>query len=77
MAAESLRDVEDLERYYASPHDIGYQYTGIFQGIHILSRKMGILTGQLDNPALNSLLVHPAVLDTGLQGLLAAMGWVS
>ena len=70
----ALASVEDLERYYASLRDIGYQYTGVFQGIHSLSRKMGIATGQLHNPALNGLLVHPAVLDTGLQGLLAAMG---
>ncbi|KAJ5741898.1 hypothetical protein N7533_011307 [Penicillium manginii] len=66
--------VEDLEGYYRSLRDIGYQYTGDFQGIHSLSRKMGIATGQLHNPALQGLLVHPAVLDTGLQGLLAAMG---
>ncbi|CAI7674872.1 unnamed protein product [Penicillium manginii] len=70
----ALASVEDLEGYYRSLRDIGYQYTGDFQGIHSLSRKMGIATGQLHNPALQGLLVHPAVLDTGLQGLLAAMG---
>ncbi|KAJ5178976.1 hypothetical protein N7492_002186 [Penicillium capsulatum] len=46
----------------------------ISRGIRSLSRKMGIATGQLHNPALEGYLVHPAVLDTGLQGLLAAMG---
>lgn len=69
-----LASVQDLERYYASLCDLGYQYTGAFQGIHSLSRRMGIATGQLHNPGLEDLLVHPAVLDTGLQGLLAALG---
>lgn len=70
----ALASVEDLENYYSSLRDIGYQYTGDFQGIHRLSRRMGLATGQLHNPALKDLLVHPAVLDTGLQGLLAALG---
>jgi NAD(P)-dependent dehydrogenase (short-subunit alcohol dehydrogenase family)/SAM-dependent methyltransferase/acyl carrier protein len=70
----ALTGVEDLEGYYTSLREIGYQYTGVFRGIHSLSRKMGIASGQLHNPLLSGLLVHPAVLDTGLQGLLAAMG---
>ncbi|GAB1211417.1 hypothetical protein ATERTT37_000531 [Aspergillus terreus] len=69
-----LADVTDMEEYYASLRTLGYEYTGVFQGIHSLSRKMGIATGQVYNPALTGFLIHPAVLDTGLQGLLAAAG---
>ncbi|KAL5365797.1 hypothetical protein BJX96DRAFT_169398 [Aspergillus floccosus] len=69
-----LAEVTDMEDYYASLRTLGYEYTGVFQGIGSLSRKMGVATGQLYNPALNDFLIHPAALDSGLQGLLAAVG---
>ncbi|POS75592.1 polyketide synthase/peptide synthetase [Diaporthe helianthi] len=69
----------DTDEFYGSISAIGFGYTGPFQGISRLRRRNGRASGTVVDsvpfdPATDRtrLLVHPAVLDSALQGVFAA-----
>ncbi|KAJ5657110.1 type I iterative polyketide synthase [Penicillium longicatenatum] len=67
----------EIDDFYSWLAQIGYGYTGDFQGITSLSRQKDVSSGQminLGNIKESSFLLHPAMLDTSLQMLLGAMG---
>ncbi|GFF37076.1 lovastatin nonaketide synthase [Aspergillus udagawae] len=71
---EDMRPV-DINGFYQSLRRIGYRYSGPFQCITSLSRKLDASSGKLTNLA-SSLQFHPAVLDASLQMLLAALSTI-
>jgi hybrid polyketide synthase/nonribosomal peptide synthetase ACE1 len=67
------------ERFYTSLLDMGYMYSGYFQGLSMLERKLGIASGQVDIVPVDSdeqlYLVHPATLDSALQSIILAYSY--
>ncbi|RAL06443.1 non-reducing polyketide synthase pyr2, partial [Aspergillus ibericus CBS 121593] len=63
----------NINSFYACLDRFGLGYSGAFRGLKALTRQMdgsmGIVSG---NDLTTSLLLHPATLDSSLQGLLAA-----
>ncbi|GKZ20460.1 type I Iterative Polyketide synthase (PKS) [Aspergillus brasiliensis] len=63
----------DIPAFYASLERLGLNYSGPFQGVKALARQsdgsMGIVSGA---ELSSSLLLHPAIIDSSLQTLLAA-----
>lgn len=70
--ATGLRPV-DIDEFYSSLEQLGYGYNGDFRGIVSMARKQNISDGIMRSLE-SSLLLHPAVMDTGLQSLFAALG---
>lgn len=70
--APALKAV-DIDEFYSSLAKLGYGYGGQFRGIVSMARKKDVSDGMLENPA-SSLLLHPAIMDAGLQTLFAALG---
>ncbi len=61
----------DHADFYASLSRLDYQYTGPFRALSGLERKLGFVTGYIDNEP-SRMLVHPAVLDAAFQSILLA-----
>ncbi|KID61511.1 Highly reducing polyketide synthase aurA [Metarhizium brunneum] len=64
----------ETDEFYASLGKLGYGYTDLFRGITQLTRKLNTSRGLLNNVESDSLLLHPATMDCGLQCLLGAIG---
>nr|A0A4P8WAE5.1 RecName: Full=Polyketide synthase-nonribosomal peptide synthetase pyiS; Short=PKS-NRPS pyiS; AltName: Full=Pyrichalasin H biosynthesis cluster protein A; AltName: Full=Pyrichalasin H synthase [Pyricularia grisea]QCS37521.1 PyiS [Pyricularia grisea] len=67
----------ESDRFYNVLDDIGLGYTGPFRALSGLQRKLGKATGRIKNPASSKLwrkplLVHPAMLDAGIQSIMLA-----
>lgn len=66
----------DAERFYNSVSELGFGYTGPFQALSGLSRKMDEATGMIAVPteaaADSALIVHPASLDGAIQSIMLA-----
>lgn len=66
----------DHDLFYSSLHSLGYHYSGPFQSLSSIRRRLGFATAVL--PAYHeashedSMLVHPTTLDTLFQGVFAA-----
>ncbi|KAL5337968.1 polyketide synthase dehydratase-domain-containing protein [Aspergillus crustosus] len=73
----SLSDV-DPNSFYTHLKSIGLVYTGLFRGLVTIQRKKDVGTGHILNTdnfdPQSGLLVHPALLDTLLHGLVPAAG---
>lgn len=70
----------DVDRFYCSLADLGYQYTGSFRCLSGMKRKFGAATALVVNPSSSTdpnhpLIMHPAMLDSALQALLLAYSW--
>ncbi|KAL4902108.1 hypothetical protein BDW74DRAFT_181271 [Aspergillus multicolor] len=64
----------NVDEYYSTLSDLGLGYSGTFQRITSLCRKMGYSSGAISPPPpLHDTLVHPALLDAAFQALPAAM----
>ncbi|GLA70627.1 type I Iterative Polyketide synthase (PKS) [Aspergillus tubingensis] len=63
----------DITEFYASLKSLGLGYNGPFQGLKALTRQASGSTGIVSGTELgSSLLLHPAIIDSSLQALLAA-----
>ncbi|RYP08472.1 hypothetical protein DL764_001898 [Monosporascus ibericus] len=58
--------------FYSASRDLGYQWAGPFVALDNLERKLGTSTGFLNIAESSALLIHPALLDAALQGILLA-----
>jgi len=72
-------DVE-TNRFYSALANVGYSYSGAFQGLSSLKRKLGHASGlikvaSLLGPKEEDLLVHPATLDCALQSIILAYSY--
>ncbi|KAK2753624.1 Type I Iterative PKS [Arachnomyces sp. PD_36] len=70
--AAGLKEI-DVDEFYSTLAELGYGYCGLFRGIVSMARKHEFSEGIIE-VADSSLLLHPAVMDTGLQSLFAAAG---
>ncbi|QKX61835.1 uncharacterized protein TRUGW13939_08991 [Talaromyces rugulosus] len=65
-------DVNDVYSFFDK---LGYSYTGPFRGIQSISRKKDNACAELSNDLSSSnILLHPTVMDTTLQTMIAALG---
>ncbi|KKK24446.1 hypothetical protein ARAM_006066 [Aspergillus rambellii] len=64
----------DADEFYAALSELGYGYTGPFQSITHLERKLNYSSGTFEAPTCD-LLVHPAMLDMAFQALFAAVSY--
>ncbi|KAK5635554.1 hypothetical protein RRF57_011266 [Xylaria bambusicola] len=67
----------DTDLFYESIDALGYNYSGQFKGLSTLERKMNESVGYIAHPISAGgsdppLVVHPAVLDNAIQGILLA-----
>ncbi|KAJ5682101.1 uncharacterized protein N7477_002041 [Penicillium maclennaniae] len=66
----------DAERFYNSVTELGFGYTGPFQALSGLSRKMDEAAGMIAVPTNDSaeaaLIIHPASLDAAIQSVMLA-----
>ncbi|KAK2774117.1 Type I Iterative PKS [Emmonsiellopsis sp. PD_33] len=75
-----MADVEKVN-FYSALKDLGYDYSGSFQGLSSIKRKLGRGAGLVSRPIDNlhwseeNLLVHPAMLDTAFQSIFLAHSW--
>lgn len=72
----NLTDIE-TNQFYSSLRKLGYEYSGVFEPLSSLQRKLGWATGYVsshhhhgDNDG--PLLVHPGMLDAAIQSILLA-----
>lgn len=71
----------NVDQFYESLGEVGYQYSDSFRALSSLKRKLGRVAGHVANPVENAhwseedLLVHPAMLDATIQSLLLAHSW--
>ncbi|KAI1358638.1 hypothetical protein F5Y08DRAFT_321392, partial [Xylaria arbuscula] len=76
--AYNLVDV-DPTRFYTDLSRIGYEYSSPFQGVSAIRRKpgysTGLLTDQSDSNWEDNVVVHPGILDSGLQAAFAAVSF--
>ena len=63
----------DINEFYAYLTKIGYGYDGPFKSMRSIERKVSRATGDLANQIDSPFIVHPALMDTGLQALFAAL----
>ena len=63
------------ERFYSVLDEIGYNYSGDFQGLHSLRRRLGFGTGSIRRAHKHQMLVDPAILDAGIQSIILAFCW--
>ncbi|PYH98773.1 ketoacyl-synt-domain-containing protein [Aspergillus ellipticus CBS 707.79] len=64
----------DIDNFYASLERLGLGYSGLFRGLQVLTRHTNGSMGMISNSDMtSSLLLHPAIVDSSLQALLAAM----
>ncbi|KAL4757023.1 uncharacterized protein BDW70DRAFT_171762 [Aspergillus foveolatus] len=64
----------DPEYFYGALSELGYGYTGPFQSMTTLRRKLNYSSGTFEAPA-SDLLIHPALLDLAFQALFAAVSY--
>ncbi|KAE8358146.1 hypothetical protein BDV27DRAFT_163862 [Aspergillus caelatus] len=68
----------DMDAFYEHLGTLGHGYTDLFRGMHSVRRKQGASSGCIWNPCQQDpqsmLIIHPALMDTLLQGLLPASG---
>jgi hybrid polyketide synthase/nonribosomal peptide synthetase ACE1 len=64
----------DVEHFYGALSELGYGYTGPFQSMTTLRRKLNYSSGTFEAPA-SDLLIHPALLDLAFQALFAAVSY--
>ncbi|CAH0054721.1 unnamed protein product [Clonostachys solani] len=65
----------DAKSLYSCLEDLGYGYSGLFQGLHETKRRMNEASGLIAVPEYtdeNQLIAHPATLDCALQAVLLA-----
>ena len=77
-AANNFIDT-DPSYFYSGLADLGYGYTGMFNGINQLQRTNGMAKGNLtvapdEDSAPQNWIIHPASLDIASQGIFAAVG---
>ncbi|KAM0230168.1 hypothetical protein ACHAP5_011436 [Fusarium lateritium] len=66
----------DVERFYTSLADIGLEYSGEFKHLDSIERQLGLATASACHITPDfSALIHPAVLDSAFQSILAACCW--
>ncbi|KAI1176375.1 beta-ketoacyl synthase domain-containing protein [Nemania sp. FL0916] len=69
----------EKERFYTSLSSIGYMYSGYFQGLSSIERKLGTAAGLVDivpeEAGHSPFLVHPATLDSALQSIILAYSY--
>ncbi|KAL9095162.1 MAG: hypothetical protein Q9165_002418 [Trypethelium subeluteriae] len=69
----------DIDKFYTSLSDVGYEYTGPFRALSDVRRRYNFATGFVQRPSSRNLeealLVHPALLDPSFQALLAGYSW--
>lgn len=75
----NLVDVPE-DRFYGALEELGYNYSGDFRALSCIRRKLdfskaSILIPPQDDNGLEPFLLHPALLDSALQGLVAAYCW--
>ncbi len=71
-----MLDVES-DRFYNVLNDLGLGHSGPFRALSGLKRKLGKATGHIQNPGSSKLwrkplLVHPGMLDAGIQSIMLA-----
>ncbi|KAI0817254.1 PKS-NRPS hybrid [Xylaria sp. FL0064] len=71
-----MLDIES-DRFYNVLGDLGFGYSGPFRALTDLKRKLGRAQGHIQNPEAsrvyrNPLLIHPAMLDAGIQSIMLA-----
>lgn len=71
-------DDENVDELYSFWRQLGYEYEDLFRGITKYGRKKDWATGLMTNASLmdpdSGLIMHPVMMDTLLQGFLAAIG---
>ncbi|KAI0194230.1 beta-ketoacyl synthase domain-containing protein [Astrocystis sublimbata] len=67
----------DTERFYSALADMGYDYSGNFQGLFALERKLGMASGSVGIVPSESFLIDPATLDSALQAVILAYSYPS
>ena len=65
----------DADEFYSASRDLEYQWGGPFVAMDRLERKLGNATGFLNIVEPSELLIHPALLDAALQGVLLAYSY--
>ncbi|KAJ2974313.1 hypothetical protein NUW58_g8694 [Xylaria curta] len=73
---DSMLDVES-DRFYNVLDQLGFGYSGPFRALTGLKRKLGKAVGHIQNPesgrlSQKPLLIHPAMLDAGIQSIMLA-----
>ncbi|KAI1367101.1 PKS-NRPS hybrid [Xylaria arbuscula] len=73
---DSMLEIED-DRFYNVLEGLGFGYSGPFRALTDLKRKLGKAVGHIQNPGAsklfkNPLLIHPAMLDAGIQSIMLA-----
>lgn len=63
----------DVKEFYQHLARLGYGYEGPFRSMVSIQRKGDLSSGELANQVDSPFVVHPAVMDTGLQALFAAL----
>lgn len=71
-------DDQNVDELYSFWRQLGYEYEDLFRGITKYGRKKDWATGLMTNASLmdpdSGLIMHPVMMDTLLQGFLAAIG---
>ncbi|KAJ4149981.1 hypothetical protein LMH87_010752 [Akanthomyces muscarius] len=77
MPPQDLSEI-DVDELYSCWKELGYEYEDLFCGITKCGRKKDWASGLMMNAVLidtdSALIMHPAMMDTLLQGFLAAIG---
>lgn len=60
----------DANEFYDAMRDLEYHWSGPFVALDRLERKLGVVTGVLNNLEKSGLLLHPAILDAAFQSAL-------
>ncbi|KAI0185009.1 putative hybrid NRPS/PKS enzyme [Xylaria flabelliformis] len=73
---DSMLEVES-DRFYNVLEQLGFGYSGPFRALTDLKRKLGKAMGHIQNPESGQLsgqplLIHPAMLDAGIQSIMLA-----
>ncbi|CAJ2504343.1 Uu.00g117370.m01.CDS01 [Anthostomella pinea] len=65
----------EVDDFYASLRDLGYQYSPPFTGLSHIERRLAASTGFIANVQTADLLIHPAVLDAAFQSIFLAQSF--
>jgi hybrid polyketide synthase / nonribosomal peptide synthetase ACE1 len=67
------------DQFYSSLDTLGYEYSGSFRSLSSMQRKLNFgladVTVPLEDDSDESLLIHPGLLDSGLQAIFLAYWW--
>ncbi|KAI9830142.1 MAG: hypothetical protein M1819_005819 [Sarea resinae] len=76
VTAQNLTSI-DIDRFYSSLSDIGLSYSGLFQGLGSVDRKMFQSHGLARDISEENdkYMIHPALLDCSFQTIFAAFCW--